>query len=195
VNDRLLFARNCVAAVAASFIVTVAPALAANTMYLDFESGGTIGEATPKTQDALKSTLIEISSFRFGAGHDVVTPSSTSGSAAAGQPAPKRTVESMDATISSLGAQKAFDLAASGKVIPYVMFYEFRLGVHGKVPVYTAKMSNVIVTSRDWKGTGDHPSSNITLDYQAIEIRENAKSDSDDVTTPATWNITANKPT
>jgi hypothetical protein len=191
VNDSFRYARNCFAAAVVALAATVAPAMAANTMYLDFASGGTQGEATPKSAQPPKGTWIQISSFQFGAGKASVAPSSASAAGAARRPA---TIESMDATVSGTGMKTVFDLAATGRAIPFVMLYEFRQGKSGLVPVYTAKMSDVMVSSTDWKGNGDRPTANVTLNYRAVEIQKNLKSDSDDPAVLASWNMVTNKP-
>jgi type VI protein secretion system component Hcp len=201
-KQRLGLAGTCLAVVVLALNVTIAPALAAREVYLDFDSTGSPGEVPQKAikSSDVKSTEIEVSSFSFGGGRDEVIPNGTAlniGSASGGAGAGKRTAQSMDVTVSVTGAQRLFDLASKGQVVREVRLLEFRTSPAGAlVPVYTAVMSNVVITSHDWSGKGtDKPTVSITLDFERIEVQENAKSTSDDPSTPASWNLTQNMPT
>jgi type VI protein secretion system component Hcp len=173
--------RNCILAGALALAATIAPALAATQAYLDFESTGSQSELPIKGEvqdNDLKGTLVKVSAFSFGAGKDGFIPKSTIGSATGGAGAGKITAtpESMDVTVGMDATQKLFDLAATGKVIPHVRLLVFKAAKDGgKIPAFSALMSDVMIVSLNWAGKGDKPTANVTLDYRTIELVENTK--------------------
>lgn len=193
--------RNCILAGALALAATIAPAAAATQAYLDFESTGSPGELPIKgeVQDSdLKATLVKVSSFSFGLGKAGIVPKSI-GSATSGAGAGKvtATAESMDVTVGMDATQKLFDLAAAGKVIPHVRLLVYKTAKDGgKIPAFSALMSDVMIVSLNWTGKGDKPTANVTLDYRTLELMENTKGVNGTLTTPnapAGWDRIQNK--
>jgi type VI protein secretion system component Hcp len=101
----------------------------------------------------------------------------------------------MDVTVGMEATQKLFDLAATGKPVAHVRFLIYKDAKDGgKIPLFSALLSDVSIVSLNWTGKGDKPAANVTLDYKSIEIVKNSKADApgDLTTVTAGWNRVQN---
>lgn len=197
------FVRNCIIAGALALTATVAPALAAGETYLDFESTGSSSELPVKGEvksSDMKSTMVRVMSFSWGAGKDGAIPGAAIGSATGGAGAGKirATPESLDVVLGDEATSKLFGIAATGRPVAHVRLLVYKDAPDGgKVPLYSALMSNVFIVSLDWKGTkSDQPTAHVTLDYTTLQIQENTKGASgspSDAQTPISWDQITNK--
>jgi hypothetical protein len=126
-----------------------------------------------------------------GAGKVTLTPAAVS----------KLTSNGLDITLNAAADRKTiFDLAKQARPIPVVRVNTYEVTPKGLVPVYSATLNDVLVTSVDWKGQdADAPTANISLKYSSSTIDENtARTKSktpDDPTIPAGWNRVNNAST
>jgi type VI protein secretion system component Hcp len=113
----------------------------------------------------------------------------------------KLTANGLDITLNAAADKKTiFDLAKQARAIPVVRIDTYEVTAKGLVPVYSAALNDVLVTSVDWKGQDtDSPTANISLKYSSSTIEENtARTKSktpDDPTIPAGWNRVNNSST
>jgi hypothetical protein len=158
-----------------------------NTSDIGSPTGGAgAGKLTPTTAN--------IGSQTGGAGAGKITLTKTAES--------KLTANGLDITLSAGADQKKiYDLARQARAIPVVRINSYEVTPKGLVPVYSAALNDVLVTSVDWKGQDtDTPTARVSLKYSSSTIdvntkRKNASAGPDDPATPTGWNRVNNSNT